>query len=129
MREVRADPDTWYREVMTAKFALLVAAAVVFAPGWGVAHDSDPGPASAVAARMLAPTFDEADRSSVAVHKRQARVDFGRLDTKLLPWKLPMSPPALGVLIFVALTTLVLLDAVELRRPDSERAPPRLLTV
>lgn len=113
-----------------AKLALLIAAAVVFAPGWGAAREAKVAPDAAVAARMLAPTFDEAaDQTSVAVHKRQARIDARRLDGKLLPWRLPPSPPTLALLILVALAALVVLDAVELKKPDSERAPPRLVTV
>lgn len=43
------------------KLALFAAASVVFAPGWGARDDAaGPRPTVELAARILAPTFDEA---------------------------------------------------------------------
>lgn len=115
---------------MRAKLAVLVAVVVVFAPGWGSLREVDSSVEASVAARMLAPTFDEAaDQTSIAVHKRQARLDSRRVDAKLLPWRLPTSPPALALLLVLALAALVVVDRGGFREPNSERAPPRLLTV
>lgn len=44
---------------MRARLAMFVAAVIVFAPGASLGDDSPQPPASVVAARMLAPTFDE----------------------------------------------------------------------
>jgi hypothetical protein len=44
-----------------ARLAVFMAAAIVFAPGVGFGDESAQEPPSDVAARMLAPTFDEPD--------------------------------------------------------------------
>lgn len=44
---------------MRARLAMFVAAAIVFAPGPSLGDDSPKPPGSVVAARMLAPAFDE----------------------------------------------------------------------
>ncbi len=45
--------------MIRARLAVFVAAAIVFAPGAGLSEDSPQRPGPGVAARMLAPTFDE----------------------------------------------------------------------
>lgn len=57
------------------RLAVFLAVAIVFAPGAGVGHDTAKRHTSNVAARMLAPTFDEAQvagyQSTVRAKKAQ----------------------------------------------------------
>jgi hypothetical protein len=116
---------------MRARLAVLIAAAVVFAPGWGADRvaGSDRG-SDEVGARMLAPTFDEAsDRNAGSAQKRLERFTPRTDSHKLLPWlpgnDFPTAP--LGLVLAAALA-ISSFRSFENDRPPTGRAPPYLLT-
>lgn len=114
---------------MRAKLAVFAAAAVVFAPGWGAEGipQQKPSP-SDVAARMLAPTFEEADRST-SVKKRSERPkprDTGNNYLSFLTVSSEPEPPR--ELILSAIVAFAFVTACQSRRTRSRRAPPLLLT-
>ncbi len=116
---------------MKANLAILVAVVVVFAPGWG----GDLGPEQAlpspdVAARILAPTFDEAvDRGAGSVHNRLER-HSSRGDTYTLVTSTPVVPALQPrELVLAALVAVALIAVGGSRRPHVGRAPPLLATV
>lgn len=118
---------------MRARLAAVLAAAVVFAPGWGADRPADSvRPSNDVAARILAPTFDEAaeTRTAGSTQKRFDRVGPRSEPSKLLPWQSVSGTPArpLG-LILAAATVVAPLQALEGRLPRLGRAPPYPLTV
>jgi hypothetical protein len=113
-----------------AKLAVFLVAAVVFAPGWGGEHFVGRNrPPAEVGARMLAPTFDEADRSG-SVLKWLDQLSPTRNTNKLVPWtssEAPPEPPS--EVLLAALTALALLTTIELARPRHGRAPPYVLSI
>ena len=118
---------------MRARVALLLTAAIVFAPGWGGAEAvATQGPLSDLAGRILAPTFDDANsdvRSKGAVAKRFER---GKLQTSLsnaasaIAASRPRPPREL---VLAALAVFALLTSLRFSIPQTPRAPPHLLTV
>ncbi len=119
---------------MRAKLALLAAAAVVFAPGWQ-ASDAVPGRPAGVdlAARILAPTFDEASAVSQAdrgAYKALDRAKTRKPSSKFFAWQSAAYDPPSSDFLWSALVAVVLL-AVTAGSPStrSPRAPPLLLTV
>ncbi len=118
---------------MRAKLALLVAAAVVFAPGWPVSDGSAPDPmGEALAGRILAPTVEEANVVSDAAAvkaKRLERVKPRAGSWKTVAWRsassaMPAPAPVWGPLLAVVLAAAIAL-ALSTRSP---RGPPHVLT-
>ena len=115
---------------MRSRFVLFLAAVVVFAPGWGAeAPLSRLGTSSDLAARVLAPTFEEAKAERTA---KQAPTRELEGKTRSL-WHTHLAgvtegsglqPPPL-----VLLAAVIGLAAVAARQPGffrPQRAPPRL---
>lgn len=64
---------------MRSRLVLLLAAAVVFAPGWvGGASAARDGSSSDLAARVLAPTFDEATADRTTRQASDKQLDRGK---------------------------------------------------
>lgn len=84
--------------MIRARLALFVAATIVFAPGAGFGDDSNQQPTSDVAARMLAPTFDDPD---VAAHKSAAIAKKGKEHGRRLSGAVLALAAVLGA-VFVA---------------------------
>ncbi|MDQ3646289.1 MAG: hypothetical protein M3345_05060 [Actinomycetota bacterium] len=64
---------------MRSRFVLLLAAAIVFAPGWaGGASAARDGSSSDLAARVLAPTFDEAPAERTTKQASTKQLDRGQ---------------------------------------------------
>lgn len=116
---------------MRARLVLLLAAAVVFAPGWGDGEALwGSNTASDLAGRVLAPTFDEA---SVERVRKPALVDGSKFRTfsNKVVVDVANSPDSDPRIRFV-LTTVVGVAAIATRRVATfrpQRAPPSLLTV
>lgn len=114
---------------MRSRLALLVAAAVVFAPGWQGEGAPDPSTGSDLAARVLAPTVDKGRvRDSLVDVKHQ----LGLRQTKRRPGivSITVTPFALAAIAFLLLWVVSCLPGslIHLFRPRSRfsRAPPRL---
>jgi hypothetical protein len=92
---------------MRSRLALLVAATIVFAPGWNGHGRPEPARGGELAVRMLAPTFDEGQfREPVRDIKEQVRSGYATS-----PRSLPTSPGAGGfALSAVALALLWVLS-------------------
>lgn len=115
---------------MRSRFVLLLAAAVVFAPGWGDgASQSRLGTSSDLAARVLAPTFEEANADRTAKQAPARELD-GKTrslwDTHLagVADGAGFQPPPLLLLAAVIGLTIVATRQARFLRP--QRAPPRL---
>lgn len=114
---------------MRSRFALFLAAAVVFAPGWGGDEPlSRIGTSSDLAARVLAPTFKEASAERSAKQAPTKELD-GK--TRSL-WHRHIAgvagggglqPPTLVLLAAVVALTAVATRQARFLRP--QRAPPR----
>lgn len=116
---------------MRSRLVLLLAAAIVFAPGWvGSASAARDGSSSDLAARVLAPTFDEAtaDRTT----KRASTKQLDRSHSRSLWHKNVIgfadaggfAPPLLVLLAAVIGLTAAATLRPHLFRP--QRAPPPL---
>lgn len=116
------------------KLVLLVAAAVVFAPGWPISEGSAAGPAGeALAGRILAPTVDEANIASDAAAIKAKRLErtkprFG--SWKAVAWRstpssLQPPPPLWAPLLVVSVAVAIALAS----STTSPRGPPHVLTV
>jgi hypothetical protein len=120
---------------LRAKLALFLAAAVVFAPGWGA---SDPAIRSmsggeALTARILAPTVDGTRIGAKAESSSYEVLDLAKHrpgSNKLVGLVLPPVPvPTPNQLCFAGLVSLVLIVVQRPARFQSPRSPPHLLTV
>ena len=115
---------------MRSKFVLfLAAAAVVFAPAWGDGAPLSNGSSSDLAARVLAPTFDEGKAERTAKQAPTRELD-GK--TRSL-WHTPLAGIAEGVgfqpptlVLLAAVIGLAISRARQLRFFGPERAPPHL---
>jgi hypothetical protein len=113
---------------MRSRLALLVAATIVFAPGWNGRGRTEPPRGGELAVRILAPTFDEGQiREGARDMRQQVRSRYAKPAPSLA-----MSPGAAGFAL--GATTLALLwllsvsrerliHCIPLRRGCS-RAPP-----
>jgi hypothetical protein len=127
-------PDSVEGEPVRAKLALLVAAAVVFAPGWPPSDGSSVHPAGdSLAGRILAPTVDEANVASDAAAVKAKRLE--RVKPRAGSWKTvagrsassSLPPPAS---LWWPLLAVAVAGAIALApSPRSPRAPPQVLTV
>jgi hypothetical protein len=113
---------------MRSRLALLVAAAIVFAPGWNGRGRPEPPRGGDLAVRILAPTFDEGQiREPAWDIKQQVRSRYAK------PFRsLPMSPGAVGFALSASALALLwllsisrerLIRCIPLRR-ECSRAPP-----
>jgi hypothetical protein len=113
---------------MRSRLALLVAATIVFAPGWNGRGRTEPPRGGELAVRILAPTFDEGQiREPAWDIKQQVRSGYAK------PFRfLPMSPGADGFTLSagaLALLWLLLVGGERLirripLRSTCSRAPP-----
>ena len=118
---------------LRAKLALLVTAAVVFAPGWDASDAVARAPAGGeLGGRILAPTFDEASASPEADRRRERleRARFRGVSSKAFGWQGPASGlPQLEHFWIAVAAAVLLASIVGARSTRSPRAPPHLLTV
>jgi hypothetical protein len=126
--------DPVEKEAMQAKLALLVAAAVIFAPGWQASDAVTGRPAGAeLAGRILAPTFDEANAASQVhrgAYKRLERPKPRGVSSKVFAWPTAACElPPLGHLWMAAPLALLLPAVGGALSTRSPRAPPPHLTV
>ena len=113
---------------MRSRFTLLIAAAIVFAPGWSGRAAPSHEPGRELAARVLAPTVDEGALQTAPSVKKQLRTGRGEVDP------LDVATPIVdSLLLAVALTVLGFLVAGIKRsisarhiRFSPSRAPPNL---
>ncbi|HEV2756557.1 MAG TPA: hypothetical protein VG318_12375 [Actinomycetota bacterium] len=118
---------------MRPKLALLVAVAVVFAPGWPASHDGGVATAGeALAGRILAPTVEEADVASgktTVQDKRLERANPRSGSSNAIGWRSAASPPRPSA-SWGSLPSLPVAGAAA-RAPSamSTRAPPHELPV
>ena len=117
---------------MRAKVTVLVVWAIVFAPGWGgLETDAASRTPPELAARMLAPTFDEAtERANGSFEQRRGSLEPAGASHELgtLPAASPATKPPIE-LVVAAITALALRGSRERSRFRAQRGPPRLLTV
>lgn len=114
---------------MRSRLALLLAVAVVFAPGWaGGASAARDGSSSDLAARVLAPTFDEATADRTTKQASTKELDRGKARS---PWHKQIvgladvrdfEPPLL--VLFAAVSGLTAAAARRPRLFRPQRAPP-----
>ncbi len=114
---------------MTPSFALLVAAAVVFAPGWYGEGPPQPPRGSDLAARVLAPTVDQGSiRTAVADAKDQ----LGSRQSKRHADPVSTAAATLGFSAIASLFFWIIVPHAGsvvrpfLLRAGFSRAPPRL---
>lgn len=116
------------------KLVLLVAAAVVFAPGWPISDGSAAGHAGeALAGRILAPAVDEANIASDAAAIKAKRLErtksrsgsWEAVAWRSTPSSLPPPPPLWGPLLAVSVAAAIALAPTT----TSPRGPPHVLTV
>lgn len=116
---------------MRAKLAVAIAVALVFAPGWGGERSAAQNDGSTeVAARMLAPTFDEADTNAQSAQKRLERQSPRSDRSKFTLWRSGSDTPHMPLGLILA-STFAVAFLRQLRDPRTRprRAPPLPLTV
>ena len=114
---------------MRSRFVLFLVAALVFAPGWGDESLSRLGTSSDLAARALAPTFEEANAERTAKQTVTRELD-GK--TRSL-WHTHLAGVAAGagfqppsLVLLAAAIGLAIVAARQARFFQPQRAPPRL---
>lgn len=114
---------------MRSRLVLLLAAAVVFAPGWaGGASAAQDGGSTDLAARVLAPTFDEATAERTTRKASDKQLDRGRTrglwhnNVLTLADADGFEPPSLVLL--TAVTGLAVAATLRPQRLRPQRAPP-----
>lgn len=117
---------------MRAKLAVVIAVAVVFAPGWGAERFAGETRSSVdVGARMLAPTFAQAaERTTFSAQKRLARHSPSAERSKLVGWGPTGDSPNLPLGLILAISLAIyFFHPRQDPRPRPGRAPPHPLTV
>ncbi len=113
---------------MRSRLALLIAATIVFAPGWNGRGRPEPPRGSDLAVRILTPTFGEGQiRVPAWVIKQQVRSGYAK-PARSLPMspgvvELALSAAALALLWLLSVCRERLIRCIPLRRGCS-RAPP-----